>query len=142
MSWELAFSIANVAVLPAWLLLIFAPHAKITHRAVHALWIPIGLGIAYAILIFGDWRPGSGLAMAGVQEALQRPATFLAAWIHYLVFDLFVGAWQVRDAKRHGIPHWMIVPCLLLTLMFGPTGLLLYTAVRLLRAKGASTDER
>ena len=47
-----------------------------------------------------------------------------------LVFDLFVGAWEARDAKRQGIPHLALVPCLLATLMFGPAGLLAYLALR------------
>ena len=53
------------------------------------------------------------------------PHAVLAGWIHYLAFDLFVGAWEVRDARRHGLSHWMVVPCLALTLMLGPFGLLI-----------------
>ena len=58
------------------------------------------------------------------------PQAVLAGWIHYLVFDLFVGAWEVRDAKRLGISHWFILPCLFFTLMLGPIGLLLYFILR------------
>ena len=54
----------------------------------------------------------------------------LVGWIHYLVFDLFVGAWEARDAARHGISRWVLVPCLLLTFLFGPSGLLLYLVLR------------
>jgi hypothetical protein len=31
---------------------------------------------------------------------------------------------------RRGVPLWLVVPCLLGTLMFGPLGLLLYVTVR------------
>jgi hypothetical protein len=141
LSWSLAFTIANAAVMPAWLLLILAPHARITQLLVHALWIPLGLGIAYAIFIFSDLGAGGGFDMAGVQRALQNPSTFLGAWIHYLIFDLFIAAWQVRDAKRRSIPHWMVVPCLIMTLLFGPTGLLLYSILRIARGQGFYTDE-
>jgi hypothetical protein len=54
----------------------------------------------------------------------------VAGWVHYLIFDLFVGAWESRDAVRREVPHWLAVPCLLGTLMFGPIGLLLYITAR------------
>ena len=57
-------------------------------------------------------------------------------WIHYLVFDLFVGAWIGRDAIRRAIPHWMVVPCLVVTLFIGPVGLLLYFLVRRATRRG------
>ena len=64
---------------------------------------------------------------------MRRGATvvsLLAGWVHYLVFDLFVGSWEVSDARRLGIPHLFVVPCLILTFLLGPCGLLLYLAVR------------
>jgi hypothetical protein len=36
----------------------------------------------------------------------------------------------VRDARARGIRHWLVVPCLALTFMFGPVGWLLYLGVR------------
>jgi len=48
----------------------------------------------------------------------------LAGWVHYLAFDLFIGSWEVEDAAANGIPHWLLLPCLFLTLMVGPVGLL------------------
>jgi hypothetical protein len=54
----------------------------------------------------------------------------LAGWVHYLAFDLFIGAWQVRDSKALGISHLLVLPCLVLTFLFGPVGLLLYFLIR------------
>jgi hypothetical protein len=34
------------------------------------------------------------------------------------------------DARERNIPHWLVVPCLVLTFMFGPVGLLTYFALR------------
>jgi hypothetical protein len=51
-------------------------------------------------------------------------------WVHYLAFDLFVGSWQLRDAKRLDIAHVQLIPCLLLTLLLGPIGLVCYFALR------------
>jgi hypothetical protein len=60
----------------------------------------------------------------------QNKWLLLAGWIHYLAFDLFIGSWQVRDAAKQGISHWLVIPCLALTFMFGPIGLLLYFLLR------------
>ena len=59
----------------------------------------------------------------------------LAGWIHYLAFDLFIGAWEVRDAQDLGISHFIVIPCLLLTFLFGPAGLLLYFVIRVARLR-------
>ena len=36
------------------------------------------------------------VALFGVRQAI------FVGWVHYLVFDLFVGAWIARDAGRLG----------------------------------------
>ena len=56
--------------------------------------------------------------------------TILAGWVHYLAFDFFIGCWMVIDAAERGIKHLLVVPCLVLTFMFGPAGLLLYVGLR------------
>jgi hypothetical protein len=58
------------------------------------------------------------------------PAIALAGWLHYLAFDLFVGAWITRTAQAARIPHLLILPCLVLTFLFGPAGFLAFTALR------------
>ncbi len=86
-----------------------------------------------------NWVGSSGdfQSLAGVAALFANPWLLLAGWIHYLAFDMLVGAWEVRDAARRGIPHWMVVPCLLLTFLFGPAGWLLYQAVRSYKMKPA-----
>ena len=70
------------------------------------------------------------LTLYGVMIGFTAPHIVVAGWIHYLIFDLFVGAWESRDAMRRGVPHGLVIPCLLATFMFGPVGLLLYVLVR------------
>ena len=60
----------------------------------------------------------------------QDPWALLAGWVHYLCFDLAVGAWALRDAQRRGLPHLLLVPALVLTFLLGPVGLLLYAGLR------------
>jgi len=58
----------------------------------------------------------------------------LAPRWHYFAFDLFIGSWEVRDAARHQVPHLLVVPCLILTFMLGPIGLLGYLGLRTWKA--------
>lgn len=127
------FDICTYAVLPGWLLLALAPRWIWTQRLVHAVWIPSLLGVAYIwAALAGPGAPeGSGFgSLTEVITLFSDPYFMLAGWIHFLAFDLFIGAWQVRDAARRDINPWLVVPCLALTLLFGPTGLLLYIVLR------------
>ena len=65
-----------------------------------------------------------------------HPNGVLTGWTHYLVFDLFVGAWIGRDALRRGVSHFLVVPSLFFSFMFGPVGLVIYLASRALSRKG------
>jgi hypothetical protein len=69
------------------------------------------------------------------------PRTIIGCWVHYLVFDLFVGAWIARDARRLAIPHLAIVPLLISTLAFGPIGLAAYLLLRLILRKRVTLTE-
>ena len=133
MSADDLFVLCNNAVLPAWLLLLFAPGWKWTQRIVQGVWIPILLGGVYAgLLLAGPGAPDGAdfSTLAGVMALFSVPSAALAGWVHYLVFDLFVGAWEVRDAQRRGFGHLWVAPCLILTLMLGPIGLLVYLTLR------------
>jgi len=138
MSHDLVFQIVNFGVIPFWILLVILPHWGLTQILVHSIAIPLLLGVAYAWFLTQGLgiEGGSFSSLEGVMVFFSAPAAVLAGWIHYLVFDLFIGAWQVRDAKRRGINHWFVIPCLFFTLMAGPIGLLLYLVVRLALSKG------
>lgn len=140
------FLVCNNGVLPAWLLLAVAPGWVWTQRLVHSVWIPLLLGVVYAVLIASsvgaDSPDGASFgSLEGVMRFFTVPAAALAGWVHYLVFDLFVGAWEVRDARRQRIPHLAVIPCLALTLGLGPLGLLAYLGLRLALRREISLDE-
>ena len=125
------FAFCNLAVLPGWLLLIVLPRWRWT-RIVAAYAIPAGLGLVYLLLMIQnfDLDDGGFGSLDQVARLFENPWLLLAGWIHYLAFDLFIGAWEVRDAQRLGIHHLLVVPCLVLTFMLGPVGLLLYLILR------------
>jgi hypothetical protein len=41
-----------------------------------------------------------------------------------------VGMWICNDADKRRINRWVLLPCLLLTFLLGPAGLLLYIIIR------------
>jgi hypothetical protein len=138
---ETVFIIANNGILVFWLLLIVAPRWKGTELLVQSVAIPVVLGLTYIWLIadgmLGPIPAGTGFSsLAGVMAFFTSPVLATAGWVHYLVFDLFVGAWEVRDARRRGLSHLAVIPCLIVTLLFGPAGLLCYFALRLVSGKG------
>ena len=145
MTAEALFLVFNNSILLAWLLLIFAPGWRYTQAVVHSFWIPLVFAVAYVFsLVSGSEQGAEGasfFSLPGVMLLFANPWSALAGWLHYLVFDLFVGAWEVRDARRRGISHGLVVVCLLFTLMLGPVGLGLYAGLRLLRGRDASLLE-
>lgn len=126
------FQLANPLALAGWLALLAAPLAPRAAQGVAAAAIPLLLSIAYTGLILAFWweAPGGFASLAEVQALFTHPGIALAGWLHYLAFDLFLGAWEVRTARAEGIAHWMVVPCLILTFLFGPAGLLAFAILR------------
>jgi hypothetical protein len=136
------FSICSSLAMIGWLLLIALPRQRLAHL-VASVAIPVAIALVYLVLIaqhFGTADGGFG-SLAEVTQLFANPALLLAGWVHYLAFDLFIGAWEVRDAQRHRVPHLLVVPCLLLTFMLGPIGLLAYLTVRTWRAGTADLTD-
>ncbi len=132
MNANLWYSIVNLIPLPWWFLMILAPKATITRRLTRNYAIFLVLAILYVIfLVIGmSQQPaesGFGIGFEQIRQALsQSPLAFIAAWIHYLVFDLFVGFWIYKEGLRLNIAPWQTSICLLFTLMTGPFGLGLF----------------
>lgn len=97
--------------------------------------VPAVLAIGYVLLL---WHGRQAFDQGGFGSIQQVRALFAndsaltAGWLHYLAFDLFVGTWIARDGDRTGVPALLILPCLPLTFLFGPSGLLLYLILRLI----------
>jgi hypothetical protein len=133
MTAETVFTLCNLAVIPPWILLAVAPGWVWTQRLVHAIWMPLLLGPVYLWALLaatGVPADASFGSLHGVMQFFTAPHAALAGWIHYLVFDLFIGAWEVRDARRRRIPHLALLPCLFFTFLFGPSGLMAYLLLR------------
>ena len=128
------FIYSNLFVLPAWGLLIFFPGWRWT-RLVAAYVTPALLAFAYLALMLILHPSGGFGSFDQYVKMLQSPEFLLVGWLHFLCFDLFVGAWEVRDSQRLRISHALVVPCLVLTFLVGPVGMVAYYVIRVLKVR-------
>jgi hypothetical protein len=128
---ETLFSASGKLAMAGWALLVLAPRWRWSQRIASVI-IPFTLATVYLVLIVVHFAksPGGFGTLGQVGQLFQNPWLLLAGWIHFLAFDLFLGAWQARQAERLGISHFLLIPCLLLTFLVGPIGLLVFWAIR------------
>lgn len=139
MNADQLFQICNFLVLPVWLLLLVAPRWQWTVRVADTCVVPLLLAAVYAVLIVRSMLgEGSGFdfsSLEAIRGLFDDPYALVAGWIHYLAFDLFIGSWEVRDSQRLGLPHLLVLPCLVLTFVLGPVGMLAYFVLRWTRGE-------
>jgi hypothetical protein len=130
------FKICNLIAVTGWLVLLVSPWRPRLAQTYAGLLVPLILSVAYTGLVMAFWSSaeGSFSTLPDVMKLFTKPEVVLAGWVHYLAFDLFVGAWEVRTAHRDRVPFVLVIPCLALTFMFGPAGLLTFSAIRAARA--------
>jgi len=138
MSSDSLFQITSMMALVGWLLLLLvSPFVTGIDKIIIGIIITL-LALVYAWLIFSAFHPGDMKkfgTLDGVIELFQNKTLVTAGWIHYLAFDLLTGTWIKQNSMKYGFNHWIIVPCLLLTFMLGPVGLLLYLLLRFFKTK-------
>jgi hypothetical protein len=139
---EQIFSLAGMVVLPCWILLAVVPRWGWTQRLATFV-APLLIASVYVWLLFAHPTPAGGgfRTLAQVMVLFGSPYAVLAGWLHYLAFDLFTGAWEARDAVRLGISRWLVLPCLVLTFLFGPLGLALYLLLKLAMRRSLGAEE-
>lgn len=125
------FSLGGLLAMTGWVALLASPWLGAAADRYATLVVPGVIAVVYTGLVLAFWSRAEGgfgsldevAALFGSRELL------LAGWLHYLAFDLFVGAWQVRKARSAAIPFLLVAPCLALTFLFGPAGLLAFLAL-------------
>lgn len=131
------FKLTSFTALVGWIILAALPSWSAGTNIVIGIVVAL-LCFAYTYLIFFGRRHdepdhkvrGSFFSLVGIINLFKTPRVVLAGWVHYLAFDLMVGVYIVTDAAQFDISHWLLLPCLFMTLMFGPAGLLLYFILR------------
>ncbi len=131
MTAEGVFSACNLIAMTGWILLVLAPRRRLAMTIAGTV-IPLTLAAIYLTVFVLNVRGSSGgfSSLAGVAQLFENHWLLLAGWVHYLAFDLFIGAWETRDALARGVPRLLLWPCLFMTFMLGPIGLLCYHVVR------------
>jgi len=138
MSPDSVFQTCSTIAMVGWIvLLIISPFWSSFDRFLIGIIITL-FAIVYAWLIFQVFTPGDFEkfgSLNGVMELFTDKTAVTAGWVHYLAFDLVTGIWIKKNALKYNIHHLILVPCLLLTFMLGPIGLLLYLLVRSIKTK-------
>ncbi|SEP37992.1 ABA4-like family protein [Mucilaginibacter sp. OK283] len=130
------FSIVNAMAALQWLLLIVMPKWKVTQWLVNHAAVPLLLSVIYCIYIAGCFSINGG-GFGSIQEVrtlFGNDNLLLAGWVHYLAFDLLVGFSIIKSAQASAVSHWLVIPCLALTFMFGPCGYLLYQIINKIKS--------
>jgi hypothetical protein len=128
------FSLAGGAALVGWGVLAASTLSGFRNlrRIVPGLLVPVGLGVAYVVLmIVGFPRSSGGYGdLDSVARLFEDRTLLLAGWIHYLAFDLLVGVYLAEQNEAVGIPRLLMLPVFAATFLFGPAGFLLFQALR------------
>jgi ABA DEFICIENT 4-like len=131
---ETIFSLSGLLVMPFWFLMIVLPHWRWTRRLLEPPLVVAAPALLYVALVLprlGELLPAlANPALPGIAALLGTPAAATIAWVHFLAFDLFVGRWAYLDSRERAISAWLMAPVLLLILMLGPAGFLLYLGLR------------
>ena len=129
------FQLFNLLALAGWAVLAIGVLLKRPwlRDILAGTYIPVALSAAYAILIalFFSGAEGGFDSLENVQKLFTSSWAALAGWVHYLAFDLFMGARIARGIEEQGLPRWPLVALLPLTFLFGPIG---YLAFEILKA--------
>ena len=126
MNLNLLFTLANVYVLPFWLLMIVLPNWEITKKVMQSYLVFVPLVILYIYLFAGALDPESIALLAnpeltGIAQAFGREGVAFTGWVHFLTLDLFVGRYIYLKGQETRI--WTI-HSLVICLFAGPIGLL------------------
>ncbi len=136
------YRFANLFVLIPWCCLLFLPRWKGTRIIVYSYLFPLFFSLLYLmmfIFVSGGQEGGVDFSqfstLTGLTKLFAKESAVMIGWLHYLAFDLLVGIWEVRDAQKKGIQHWLLIPCLFFTLMAGPIGFTMYYILRFVKTK-------
>jgi len=126
---ELLFNGANLFVLPFWTLMVLVPNTKLTRTVMGSLLPFAALAGLYLFLFVTSFSNVEGieafsdpnLSLPDLAALFADPHVTATGWIHFVVFDLFVGRWIYWQGQETGV---FTRPSLALCLFAGPIGLL------------------
>ena len=130
LTYEKIYYIANIGVIPCWLLLIFLPSHIITKFFVKSIIIPALLSTAYIFVVYQIYITENIFEVFSIYLGLDElyalfsnEAFLLIFWLHFLSISLFVGNWIVNDSRVFLVSKFLVIMSLVITYFTGPVGL-------------------
>jgi hypothetical protein len=139
---EVLFSHVGSAAMAGWVLLILGPRRFGWLNAVPLWIIPGALSAVYAGIVLSRFAglDGGFDSLAAVGLLMAQDWGLLAGWVHFLAFDLFIGAVMAARMDRAGVGRVVQAPILTATFLLGPLGFLIAALTELgLRARMPQT---
>ena len=142
LTYENIYYIANIGVIPCWLLLIFLPAHFITKFLVKSVIIPLLLSTAYIYIVYQIYITENIFEIFNLYVGLDElyslysnEGFLLIFWLHFLSINLFAGNWIANDSLTYSVSRPFIIISLITTYFTGPLGLVLYWLIRIFYSK-------
>lgn len=134
------FEASFVLVSPFWLLMIFMPGRAVTARVAASplTVLPVlAVYLAMALPVLPElWTAVSSPDIDTFRDLTALANGAGAVWAQVIAWDLLLGQWMFLESRRLGISPYAMGPLLVLTILLSPFGLLLFLALRAVRARG------
>ncbi|KAM3342851.1 protein ABA DEFICIENT 4, chloroplastic [Capsicum galapagoense] len=144
-----AFTVGTAVVLPFYTIMVVAPKAKLTRKAMKSSIPYIVLGLLYAYLLYLSWTPDTIRLMfasqywlpelPGIAKMFSNEVTLASAWIHLLAIDLFAARQVYHDGLQNDIETRHSVS---LCLLFCPVGILTHFITKALTSSPEKRQRR
>jgi Domain of unknown function (DUF4281) len=137
MNIESTYQYASILILLPWAMMIFAPNRRYTDPVAFTAAVALFLaGTIYTVLFIRiGFNSGSFQNGSAILQFFRNKDMLLSGWFNYLSLCLLAGIWQNHDSSALKIPHIWVLPCLLLTMISGPVGILIYCLIRWVQKK-------
>ncbi len=142
LTYENIYHIANIGVIPFWLLLIFTPNHFVTSFLVKSIVAPMLLSAAYLFVAYQIYITDNLFEIFNLYFGLEElyaifsnEAFLLIFWLHFLSISLFVGNWIASDSRTYSVSRFFVILALIITYFTGPVGLIFYWIVRIIYSK-------
>ncbi|MEU9997344.1 ABA4-like family protein [Streptomyces sp. NPDC050848] len=131
------FDLTFYLAAPVWLLMIFAPTWRVTERlaASPLTVVPIlAVYLALAVPAFPElWAAVTSPDLDAFRDLTAGADGAGAIWAQIIAWDLLIGQWMYREARRLALSPWLMGPLLILTILLSPLALLLFLSIRTIR---------
>ena len=148
MLYTTVYGLSTKLALAGWALLLaslFLPPIRRFAWPLAQFVIPALFGLLYVLMVWEGRGaldlPDSFTTFAGIDTRFDDRSALTAGWIHIMAMDMFAGGWMARDGLELGVPRALLFLLLVLTFVFGPSGLLLYILARFALRRRAPAHE-